>query len=211
MTFTPADTTDYNTVTGSVTLAVNNPIPTTGILMVNPASVAFGNVGLGASSSMTVTLTNSGSAGVTVSNLSISAPGVSASGVSTGMVLTGGQTASLDLTFVASSTGNVTGGVTIASNASDSSLTIPVSATGVSYSVSLSWSADSSATGGYNVYSSTTSGGPYNRLTSSPVSTLTFTDNTVQAGLTYYYVVTAIDATTNMESPYSNQATAVIP
>ena len=77
--------------------------------------------------------------------------------------------------------------------------------------MSLSWSTDSSATGGYTRYSSTVSGGPYNRLTSTVVVAPAYTDDTVQVGSTYYYVVTAIDATTNVESGYSNQASAVIP
>jgi hypothetical protein len=37
-----------------------------------------------------------------------------------------------------------------------------------------------------------------------------YTDNTVQAGVTYYYVTTAVDAS-GVESVYSNQAQAVVP
>jgi hypothetical protein len=211
VTFKPSNAIDYNSATGSVVLTVNSGAPATGTLTVNPTSVTLGNVIIGANSSETVTLTNSGSGSVTISGVSISGPGVSASGVSSGIVLASGQTASLDLTFTASSTGNITGGVTILSNASDASLTIPMSASGVSPTVSLSWSADSSATGGYNVYSSTVSGGPYNLAGSTPSGTPAYSDNAVQAGLTYYYVVTAIDVTTNVQSGYSNQATVVIP
>jgi hypothetical protein len=211
VTFTPSDTTDYNTATASVTLTVNSAAPATGTLTVNPASVALDNVIVGANSSATVTVTNSGSGSVTISNVSISGPGVGASGVSSGLVLASGQTASLDVTFTASSAGNTTGAVTIVSNASDSSLTIPISASGVSPAVSLSWSADSSATGGYDVYSSTVSGGPYNLVASTPAGTAAYSDSTVQAGLTYYYVVTAINETTSVQSSYSNQATVVIP
>jgi fibronectin type 3 domain-containing protein len=40
--------------------------------------------------------------------------------------------------------------------------------------------------------------------------TRTFTDTTVQAGHTYYYVVTAVDSS-NVESTYSNQVVASIP
>lgn len=211
VTFTPSDSTDYNTVTGSVSLAVNSAPPATGTITVTPASISFGNINVGATSSQSVTVKNSGSGTVTISNLSLSGAGVTASGISSGTELSSGQTATLSVSFDAASTGSVSGGVTIASNASNSSVTVPVSATGMSDSVSLSWSADSSATGGYNVYSSTTSGGPYNLLTSNPVTTPSYTDNTVQAGLTYYYVVTAINASTNLESTYSNQATASIP
>jgi fibronectin type 3 domain-containing protein len=63
---------------------------------------------------------------------------------------------------------------------------------------------------GYNTYSSTVSGGPYNKLTSSPAAGTSFTDSTVQAGKTYYYVVTSVDSS-GMESANSSQVTAAIP
>jgi fibronectin type 3 domain-containing protein len=63
---------------------------------------------------------------------------------------------------------------------------------------------------GYNVYRGTQSGGPYAVLNSSPNPSTSFTDSTVQAGSTYYYVVTAVDST-GTESAYSNQAQAVVP
>ena len=92
---------------------------------------------------------------------------------------------------------------------------IPLSGIAVSapasYTVTLSWATDSSASGGYNVYSSTTSGGPYNLLTSTPVMTTSYIDTTVQANTTYYYVLTAVESGTNMQSAYSSQVTAVVP
>jgi fibronectin type 3 domain-containing protein len=45
---------------------------------------------------------------------------------------------------------------------------------------------------------------------SAPVSSTTYTDRTVLAGGTYYYVVTAVDSSGN-QSVYSKQAQAVIP
>jgi fibronectin type 3 domain-containing protein len=77
------------------------------------------------------------------------------------------------------------------------------------HSVSLSWSASSSTVTGYNVYRGMSSGGPYNVIDSND-SGMTYTDNSVQAGQTYFYVVTAVDAQGN-ESVYSNQAKATIP
>jgi fibronectin type 3 domain-containing protein len=84
---------------------------------------------------------------------------------------------------------------------------------GFSHSVTLSWTA-STSTGvtGYYVYRGTTSG-QYTKLNpTAPVSgtQLTFTDTSVQSGTTYYYAVTAVDSS-NVESSYSNQATASIP
>jgi hypothetical protein len=62
----------------------------------------------------------------------------------------------------------------------------------------------------YNVYRATTSGGPYTRVGLSPVPVMIFTDSNVQAGQTYYYVVTAVDFNNN-ESVYSNEAPAIVP
>lgn len=78
-------------------------------------------------------------------------------------------------------------------------------------SVLLSWIASPSPNiAGHNVYRATTSGGPYTKLNSSLVASTQFSDTTVQGSQTYYYVVTAVD-TGNLESAYSNQATAVVP
>jgi large repetitive protein len=78
------------------------------------------------------------------------------------------------------------------------------------HTVSLSWTDSSSGASGFNVYRSSTSGGPYTRVNSSTLSSTSFTDNGVQAGQTYFYVTTAVN-NSNVESGYSNQAQAVIP
>ena len=58
---------------------------------------------------------------------------------------------------------------------------------------------------GYNVYRSTAPGSGYLRLNPDPVSTPSFTDETAQLGLTYYYVATAVNQA-GIESPFSNEA-----
>ena len=79
-----------------------------------------------------------------------------------------------------------------------------------SHTVTLNWTASTTSGVNYNVYRSATSGGPYTKLTTSaPIGAITYTDGTVVAGLTYYYVTTAIN--TAGESGYSNEATALIP
>jgi fibronectin type 3 domain-containing protein len=80
----------------------------------------------------------------------------------------------------------------------------------VTHSVKLSWSACTSAVTGYNAYWSLQSGGPHTKLTSTLDSALTYTDASVQAGQTYYFVVTSVDAN-NVESAYSSEVSALLP
>jgi beta-glucanase (GH16 family) len=56
----------------------------------------------------------------------------------------------------------------------------------------------------YGIYRSTTSGGPYTHLIDTPSAASEYVDNAVANGVTYYYVVTAIDTSVN-ESGYSNE------
>ena len=82
--------------------------------------------------------------------------------------------------------------------------------TEMSHSVDLSWSPSTSAVVGYNIYRSGIADGPYAKINAALNATTSYTDNTVQAGLTYYYVTTAVDGS-GIESAYSNQAQAVVP
>jgi hypothetical protein len=78
------------------------------------------------------------------------------------------------------------------------------------HSATLTWTASTTPSVTYNVYKGTVSGfGPYTLLASG-IMPLTYVDTAVQAGLVYYYVVTAVDSNSN-ESAWSNFAVAVIP
>ncbi|MGD1085303.1 MAG: hypothetical protein ABSA47_11225 [Verrucomicrobiota bacterium] len=78
-----------------------------------------------------------------------------------------------------------------------------VNATAGSNQVVLSWGASAGAYG-YNVYRSTSSGGPYTEIAS--VTTTSYTDTTAVNGTTYYYVITATNP--GDESTYSSQVSA---
>lgn len=81
----------------------------------------------------------------------------------------------------------------------------------IPHTVSLSWNASTSTNiKGYYVYRADIAGGAYAKLNGSPVTATAYTDASVASGRTYYYVTTAVD-TNNVESTYSNQATAVVP
>ena len=191
-------------------LTVNAAVST---LSSSATSLAFGSVNVSTTSTQSVTLTNAGSASVTISNVMVAGAGFGASGVSSGLILSSGQSAALSATFDPAAGGSATGTITIASNAANSPTVIGLSGTGVaptSYSVLLSWTASTSSVTGYNVYSGAVSGGPYTKVTPAPVASTEYTDSSVQAGNTYYFVVTAVNSE-NQESAYSAQASAVVP
>lgn len=79
------------------------------------------------------------------------------------------------------------------------------------HSVNLSWMASTSDVVGYNIYRGSVHSGPYPmKLNSSPLQATTFTDSTVQSGVTYFYVVTAEDGN-QVQSDYSNEVMVTIP
>jgi fibronectin type 3 domain-containing protein len=90
--------------------------------------------------------------------------------------------------------------------------TQPISITIVQHQTVLNWTASvTSGVVGYDVYRSTTNGGPYTQINGGNVTALTYIDLTVIAGTTYYYVVTAIASDNSTQSVNSNQCTSVIP
>jgi hypothetical protein len=77
--------------------------------------------------------------------------------------------------------------------------------------VGLAWGASPTpVVVGYHAYRSEQDGGPYARLSAALILGLTYDDETVEKGLTYYYVVRAVNANGG-ESVNSNQATAAVP
>lgn len=81
----------------------------------------------------------------------------------------------------------------------------------IAHSVILNWDASTSSTVvGYNVFRSAQSGGPYTVLNTGLISGLTYTDQTVQSGKTYYYNLTAMDGN-GVESQFAGEVTATIP
>jgi len=79
-----------------------------------------------------------------------------------------------------------------------------------SHPVTLTWAASGSSVAGYNIYRATVSGGPYTKLNSVLITGITYTDATIVAGQTYYYVATAVTSG-GTESAYSNEASAPVP
>ena len=209
--FTATVSNSGGTATSNAALLTVNSV--TLLLDSSSKSLAFGNVNVSSSSSQSVMLTNTGNSSVTISNVSVAGAGFNAGGGLSGVILSPGQTATLSATFAPATAGSVTGGITVTSNASNCPMVIALSGTGVApvtHSVFLSWAPSSSSVTGYNVYSSEISGGPYSKLTTSPVGATIYTDGSVAAAQTYYYVVTAVSSTSG-ESAYSPQVSAIVP
>ncbi len=188
-------------------------IAATETLSLSSTSVSFGNVDTGLSSTQTETVTNTGNASIQISQISISGTGFSLSGASVPVTLSPSQKLTFSVIFSPTTAGGASGSVTVSSNAAGSPATIALTGSGVAatpHTVSLSWTASTSTVSGYNVYRSTTSGGGYSKVNGGLVGGVNYTDSTVQNGVTYYYVTTAVDSSGN-ESTYSNEASANIP
>ena len=74
----------------------------------------------------------------------------------------------------------------------------------------LTWTPSTSAVVGYNIYKGTQNGGPYSKINTSTVTGPTYTDASVQSGLTYFYVVTSVTSS-GLESVHSSQVSGTIP
>src|ERR1700732_2916190 len=200
-----------NASNSSLNIALAGTGTAAGTLAVSPTSLSFGSVTVGSSSALNGSLTASG-ASVTVSSASLNNSEFVLSGILLPATLPAGQSATFTVTFKPSANGATSASLSFSSNASNSPTVQTMTGTGTTatqHTVDLSWSASSGAVG-YNVYRGAVSGGPYTMINSALDSTTAYTDNTVVSGQTYYYVATAVDASSN-ESGYSNQATAVIP
>jgi len=81
------------------------------------------------------------------------------------------------------------------------------------HSVTLRWNPPAETAGptvvSYNIYRSTSPGGPYALLTSG-VPSPTYKDDLVNTGVTYYYVVRSVD-NSGRESGYSEELKVTIP
>lgn len=156
-----------------------------------------------------------GSSDITITSAAWNGAGYSLSGITFPVTVAAGQNVTFSVTFAPQAAGSASGSVAFESNATNSPATETLAGTGTQqqqsqHSVSLNWDASTSQVVGYNVYRRIGSTGSYARLNPSLNTATAYTDNSVQSGQTYDYVTTAVDAN-NVESTYSNEATAAIP
>jgi Abnormal spindle-like microcephaly-assoc'd, ASPM-SPD-2-Hydin len=194
--------------------AMLNVVAGTSRLNADAATLSFGNVIVGSNSTMSVTLANSGNASANISGVSVSPQAFTALSSLAGATVAPGQSVSFGIQFTPPSQAAFSGTITVASDATNSPISIPVSGTGVAppaHSVGLSWTPSSTPNiAGYLIERGDQSGGPYTSLTPNPIPATTYTDTTVVGGHTYFYVIIAVDST-GLQSPPSNEAAVTIP
>ncbi|HKN75788.1 MAG TPA: choice-of-anchor D domain-containing protein [Candidatus Acidoferrum sp.] len=195
----------------SATLTVNAaPVPA---IQVSSTSINFGNEVEGASGSQSLTISNTGTATLSITAVTPTGAAFSVSGFLLPVTVNAGSQITISVGFLPTAVGATSGSISIVSNAPTSPTTVTLAGEGVAstqYSVALSWAESTSTVAGYNVYRATVSGGPYTLVNPALIATVSYTDTTVQDGTTYYYVATAVDSSGD-ESAYSNQVAANIP
>ena len=188
---------------------------TTAAASVSPTSLSFGSEAVDmVSTSQVVTLSNKGSAGLSISSIAFTgADAADFTEVDTcSPAVAAGSTCTIAILFTPAASGTRTATLSIADNATGSPQSVSLSGSGT-HDVMLSWTASSTpGVMGYNVYRGTTSGRESaTPLNSAPVCNTSFADANVTAGATYYYHVTAIAANNVTQSSASNETTATVP
>jgi Abnormal spindle-like microcephaly-assoc'd, ASPM-SPD-2-Hydin len=182
-----------------------------GTISVAPSALDFGSVTIGGTQSQGGTLTATGGS-VTLSSTSSSNSAFTLAGVNPPLTLSAGQSVPYTVTFTPTAAGAASAKISFFTSNSNSALeTASGSGATIQHSVNLWWNAStSSSISGYNVYRGASPSGPFSRINPAVSSSLSYSDNAVQSGTTYYYVTTAVDAS-GAESSYSNQVTAAVP
>lgn len=138
VTFLPSSSGGFN---GNLAITSNASTPTLyvplygtgftpGQLTANPTSLSFGTVAAGSSATVAETLTNSGGAPLTISQITPSGTGFSFAGVNPPETLDPNQSMTFNVIFAPQSGGGVTGALVVSSNGSNPTLSLALSGTG---------------------------------------------------------------------------------
>ncbi len=185
VTFAPQSTAPAS---GSVTITsdapnstLSMPLSGTGVALgalgSSPTSLAFGSVRVGNNQALAETVSNTGGSSLTLSQVGISGTGFTLSGITTPVTLTPGQSASFSVSFTPQSASSASGSLTITSNASNPTLTIPVSGTGTAAAGQLTANPSTLALGSVVVGTSGTASGSLNASAANVTVTAASTNN----------------------------------
>jgi hypothetical protein len=119
------------TSAGSTAAKTTSPVTSTGTLAASPTSMNFGNVVMGFSSPQTLTLSNTGTSPVTISQANFTGAGFGVVGGMSSASIAAGQSNSYQIQFAPTTVGNASGSMSIVSNATNSPLTIALSGNGM--------------------------------------------------------------------------------
>jgi hypothetical protein len=117
--------------TPTVNVSLSGGSTTVGVLSPSPSSLNFGSVQVGGNQTLPETLTNSGGSTVTVTQVTPSGTGYSVSGLSLPLVLTAGQGQAFSVNFAPAASGSSNGNLAIVSNASNPSLNVALTGSGL--------------------------------------------------------------------------------
>src|SRR5467141_3043192 len=118
------------TVTSAAATLTVNAAPAPGI-QVSPASINFANAVVGTTLSQVLIVTNTGTATLSITQVTASGSAFAVSGFSLPLNVSAGQRATINVAFLPTAVGPVSGNISIASNAIGSPLAISLSGTGV--------------------------------------------------------------------------------
>lgn len=183
-------------------------------LTIDPATMNFGAVQVGSIASQGGTLIAADNPVAIFSAVS-SGPDFTLSGLSFPLTIHPRTRARFMVTFAPLTAGEASATLSFRDSSGNTVLAIEslkgVGTISNGHTVDLSWKASTSRTViGYNVYRGNTSGGPYWKINSVLNASTLYTDTSVNAGHTYYYVTTAVNSK-DKESSYSKQVQATIP
>ena len=181
-------------------------------LTVTPSTLNFGSVTVGQSATLSATL-SAANGDVTISSDQLTSAEFSIAGLNLPVTIPNGQSIQATLQFTPNQSGTASGKIGYFSDATGSPTVEQLTGNGVvpgSHSADLSWTETDPSVVGFNIYRGTAHGGPYTQINSPLDLAKSYTDTTVVAGTTYYYVTTAVDGS-GQQSVYSNETKAAIP
>lgn len=118
------------TATSNAAMLTVNPTPAQAI-RVNPTSIGFGNVVVGAKLSQSLIISNTGTATLTITQINVTGATLSASGYALPLNINAGQQATVTVAFLPASVGAVSGNLSIVSSAPTSPTSVGLSGSGI--------------------------------------------------------------------------------
>jgi hypothetical protein len=125
------------TVTSSAATLTVNPAPAPAIQL-NPTSINFGNAVVGVNLSQVLIIKNTGTAALTISQVTATGSGFSVGGFSLPLNVNAGQQTTITVGFLPTVVGSASGNVSIVSNAPTSPSSVSLSGTGIAATFILS-------------------------------------------------------------------------